>query len=321
MQTDVDFQHIAEKTEDLHNQFHQIVQPYRSALWRYCLLITGSPWDAEDLLQETLLKAFASLGRIKQAVSPKSYLFRMATNTWLDQCRKNKLALDSCDVDDEVAGAAEGNTLEIREALELLVRHLPPRQAVVLLLIDVFRFTAREAAEIICSTEGAVTAALFRARAKVASLRGKEFSGSTNQRPTVQPPVNPRIIEAYMKAFVAADFTAIGSLLADHAENEVVGVGIDIGKARIRQNSMGDWMSPIPGLHAEASVLWGKPVVVFTVETAEGPKLWDVTCLEIENDQIVRHRSHYFCKDLLTAAAQALGIPLEESKHLYGFPW
>jgi hypothetical protein len=119
----------------------------------------------------------------------------------------------------------------------------------------------------------------------------------------------------------STDFSALGGLLAEHAENQVVGMGIDIGKARIRENSMGDWMSPVPGLRAETGALWGKPVVVFTIETAEGPKLWDVTCVDIEDGLIVRHRSHYFCKDLLAAAAKELGIPLDENKDLFGFPW
>lgn len=50
-------------TRELQRKFNDIISPYREILWRYCMLLTKSPWDAEDLMQETLLKAYASLAQ------------------------------------------------------------------------------------------------------------------------------------------------------------------------------------------------------------------------------------------------------------------
>ena|SRR5690625_6547681 len=92
-----EFQLIGENTKTMWDKYWETVAPYRSELWNYCRKITGSPWDAEDLLQDTLLKAFASLSALSHRAQPiqtRAYLFRVATNHWIDQCRKNKVQLD-----------------------------------------------------------------------------------------------------------------------------------------------------------------------------------------------------------------------------------
>jgi RNA polymerase sigma-70 factor (ECF subfamily) len=63
--------------------------PLRPDLHRYCLRLTGHLWDAEDLAQETMLRAFATLGSVHHSIqSPRAYLLRVATNTWIDALRR-----------------------------------------------------------------------------------------------------------------------------------------------------------------------------------------------------------------------------------------
>jgi len=80
-----ELEQLEHSTRELQRKFNDVIAPDREALWRYCMLLTKSPWDAEDLMQETLLKAYASLAQLFQPIYPKPYLFRIASNTWIDQ--------------------------------------------------------------------------------------------------------------------------------------------------------------------------------------------------------------------------------------------
>ncbi|MGM1047732.1 MAG: RNA polymerase sigma factor [Bacillota bacterium] len=86
---------IVEETRALHKKFEELIEPHRPSLWRYCHYLTGPPWDGEDLFQETLLKAFATMAQIWHPLAFKSYLFRIATNTRIDVLRKKKVSLDT----------------------------------------------------------------------------------------------------------------------------------------------------------------------------------------------------------------------------------
>lgn len=317
----MELHHIGEAGQELAQQFNRFIQPHRSALWSYCKILTGSPWDAEDLLQETLLRAYASLSLIRQPLTPRTYLFRIATNLWMDICRRTRCVIEDTDIEQNLA-SFDPDMIDIRDAIEVLVRQLTPRQAAIFLLKEVFQFSSLEIAEIIGTTEGAVNAALHRGKMKLKQLN-KETAQNADPAKHTMKESEIALVEQYMKAFVKSDFEAIGKMLAEQAANEVVGVGIDIGKRQIRENSMGDWQSSGSGpeLQAELTYLWGKPAVIYTILRDEEPKLWDVTTVEIEEGRIVKHRSYYFCKDFLKAVAMELQIQIDEEKELFGFPW
>ena len=73
------------------------IEPVRPALYRYCRRLTGDLWEAEDLLQETLLRGFGAIGRgdlhgeSSRVKDTRAYLFRVATNLWVDQLRRNEV--------------------------------------------------------------------------------------------------------------------------------------------------------------------------------------------------------------------------------------
>ncbi|MDZ5472363.1 RNA polymerase sigma factor [Bacillus sp. 31A1R] len=310
---------ISKEMEEINHSFHSIIQPYRSTLWNYCRKLTGSPWDAEDLLQETLLKAFSSLSRVKQAMNPKSYLFRIATNTWMDSLRKNNVQTEEFISEELYEQTVDFG--DVYEAIETLVLNLPPKQCAVLLLVDIYKFTSNETAEIIGSTEGAVYSLLNRARNNIRKLNN--LKREENLKNTTISREQNQVIKQYMDSFVKGDFKTIGTLLAEYATNEVVGRGMDIGRVQIRKNSMGDWASggSSQKLSAKFITLWGKPAIIYTKETEAGPILWDVTTVEIEDGYIVHHKSYYFCKEFLSSAAKELQISLDEEKELFGHQW
>ncbi|TNJ62128.1 RNA polymerase sigma factor [Paenibacillus hemerocallicola] len=174
-----------------HDEFQMLFQPYREAVLRFCQLITGNPWDAEDVFQETLLRTYrASLQNPSMTVN-KSFLFRIATNVWIDWCRKNKLSPNPL-AEDEIEYRDEA--FDLHEAMECLLTALEPRQAAILLLIDVFGFASGEAAQMFESTEGAVKATLHRARS---ALKKQAETNRIERLVERQPMLIGRFLDAF----------------------------------------------------------------------------------------------------------------------------
>lgn len=298
---------LGSPTREVRKAFEENIANYRPALWRYCLKLTGSPWDAEDLTQETLLKGFALVPFYYQEIVPKAYLFRMATNTWIDQCRRARVPLDSFEEIMETISDQQVDPIDIRSSMEHLITFLPPRQRVVILLSDVFDFTAREVAEIILTTEGAVKAILHRARKSLmeSKLEDVQRSGTT---PVEQK--NHVIVDAYIEAFNKMDVDAIAALLDEGALVDIVGVTHELGRETIRKYSLEHTAQSTDYLRAEASMLWGESVVLVYTRPEKKPEglIWLIR-LETNLEAIFCTREYYFCPELLTMAAGELGVP------------
>src|SRR6476620_4187462 len=82
---------FTQEVQQVWQRFLQRTEPLRPDLHRYCRSLTGSVWDAEDLVQDTLLRGFAKLGEFSNPIdNPKAYLFRIATNLWVDRFRRTE---------------------------------------------------------------------------------------------------------------------------------------------------------------------------------------------------------------------------------------
>lgn len=196
-----------------------LMEHHQAALQMYCLGLTGSVWEAEDLAQDTWFKVFNRLTQApgEQTLS-KTYLYRIAKNTWIDHCRKNKLAPGALPDELDLAAAPPVDSFELAAALETLIAELPPRQRIILLLMDVLRYSAAETARLLNSTEEAVKAALHRARQRLGRLRSRLAADSTPaaaSRKAVQ--VDEQIVKAYLEAFQHKNPYALASLLNDQA--------------------------------------------------------------------------------------------------------
>lgn len=189
-----------------------LVKAYLSALQNYCKKLTGSQWEAEDLAQDTLLKALAKLTHHD---NPKAYLFRIAKNAWIDQCRKQQRAED-CLFEEQMTGEAGIDTTAIIDAMSILIRHLTPLQRIVLLLRDVFELSSSEVADVIGATEGAVKAALHRARHNLTLL--KEAQTEERMFSEAEEENHKEILNAYLTAFRNYDIEALVTL----AQNDIV---------------------------------------------------------------------------------------------------
>jgi RNA polymerase sigma-70 factor, ECF subfamily len=213
--------------------FGRLVEAHRAELTTYCYEMLGSPHDAEDAVQEALLRAWRGLPRFEGRSSLRRWLYKIATNTCLDLIgRRPKRVLplahfESAWVEpfpdelvqlDDGAAAPEAR-YERREAVELAfivaLQHLPSRQRAVLILREVLGFSAREVAEMLDTTVGSVTNALRRARKAVA-----ERLPERSQQATLRSLGDERLralVDRYMAAWERADVGTIVAMLTEDA--------------------------------------------------------------------------------------------------------
>jgi RNA polymerase sigma-70 factor (ECF subfamily) len=227
--------------------FRDLVEPYRRELHAHCYRMLGSVHDAEDALQDALLRAWRGLGRFEGRSSLRSWLYTIATNTSLNQIAKRPkrvLPLDYGPATDPADGVGEPPTENIwlepypdeqlgvedgfaapesryerRESVELAfiaaVQHLPATQRAVLILRDVLGFSAREVAESLETTVASANSALQRARKAV-----DEKIPEQSQHATLQALGDQRlreVVELYMSAMSRGDVDAVVSMLAQDA--------------------------------------------------------------------------------------------------------
>ncbi|PFA67143.1 RNA polymerase [Bacillus sp. AFS015802] len=295
---------FAEKNRELSTEFNTMIKEFKDGLWRYCRYLTGSPWDGEDLFQDTMLKAFGGFYQRWHPTNPKAYLYRMATTTWIDQCRKEKRnlgLLEEC----EVPKVDFADDLEAEEAMTILFELFPPRQVAVFLLKEVFRFDAKEVAGMVRTTQGAVYATIRRMKEKL-----HERPSLKNTSKSVEPVSHP-IIQTYLKALNEGDIEAVLSLISEEANNEAVLGFQEYSKKEMRSGSM---KYGLPGMRAEEHILWGRNVIVLFAEGGHGPEIHDIQYQEVENGKIVHHISYYFRKEFIFAAAEELGFKPQTDK-------
>src|SRR5262245_41923691 len=159
------------KTPPLHDQvqrpwrrFLEEYEPLRGELYRYCRYLTRSPWDAEDLVQDVLARAFVTLAGIREAPpNPRAWLFRVASNHFINQIKRQRDALSAAP-----EATSEADPRAAREALGSLVGRLAPQERAAVVLKEVFDFSLEEVAEALSTSVGAVKAALHRGRGKLA---------------------------------------------------------------------------------------------------------------------------------------------------------
>jgi RNA polymerase sigma factor (sigma-70 family) len=149
------------------DRFAQLVELHREELRVHCMRILRSPHDAEDALQEALLRGWRSLHKFEGRGSLRAWLYRIATNASLDQIRGRA---EPAVVGEAVDRIEPVDHFERRESLERVVRaagRLTPRQREVFVLRAVLGLSARETADAVGATQASVNSALQRARGAI----------------------------------------------------------------------------------------------------------------------------------------------------------
>jgi RNA polymerase sigma-70 factor (ECF subfamily) len=129
-------------SDDVKSSWHRFLdafEPLRPELFRYCRALTHSAWDAEDLTQDALTRAFVTLGTLFiDLPNPRAWLFRVASNLWIDRVRRARFETASDASDEASAVAADPDAT--RDAGRALLR-LGPQERVAVVLKDGFDFT------------------------------------------------------------------------------------------------------------------------------------------------------------------------------------
>jgi RNA polymerase sigma-70 factor (ECF subfamily) len=225
---------VSQTDQTVENDFPQLADPYRRELLAHCYRMLGSVHDAEDLVQETYLRAWRAYHTFESRSSLRTWLYRIATNvclTALDGREKRPLptglGAPSADPGDTLVNQPEVPWLEpipdallradesdpaaivssresIRLAFIAALQHLPPRQRAVLILRDVLKWRAAEVAEAVGITTAAVNSTLQRARTQLAQA---SLTEDTIVEPT--SPEQRELLDRYVQAFWDKDIATI----------------------------------------------------------------------------------------------------------------
>ncbi|HWE25921.1 MAG TPA: RNA polymerase sigma factor [Myxococcales bacterium] len=308
------------------HRFLETYEPLRPELYRYCRYLTRSPWDAEDLAQDTLARAFATLARMTEdPANPRVWLFRIASNLWIDQVRRRREAPGDVPEPEAVVTEPRGP----REAAGTLLVKLSPQERAAVVLKDVFDLSLEETAAALGTTVGGIKAALHRGRGKLVDDDAPESPAA---------PV-PGALDAFCAAFNAGDLDRLTSLLLDSAVVEVVGATTQYGpeaarrtvltgmlfgsriladpKARIgveprfRQGALPD--AP----RCEVRSHRGRWLLVHWYKHQDGEAVRAFTTLEVEGDRVARLANYFYTPDFLADLGAELGVPVRVN----GYRW
>ena len=294
---------------DLESQLEQ----YRSELTGYCYRMLGSPFEAEDAVQDTLLRAWRGFGSFEGRSALRSWLYRIATNVCLDMLSGRARRARPIDLgpakepvesnlntlpevtwiepipDNLVTTGADPAELAVeRESIRLAfvaaLQHLPPRQRAALILCEVLRWKAKEVAELLETSVASVNSALQRARATL------DASGVTADDPA--PPMDEaqrQLLARYVQAFERYDIKALTSLIREDAKQSMPPFDMWL---RGRDDIFAWWFGPgsgcrdsrlLPTAGANGRVAFGQ----YKPSPSGGRDPWALVVLETAPDGIV----------------------------------
>src|SRR3954470_28857 len=196
-------------------EFRAMVEPYRRALEVHCYRMLGSVHDAEDVVQETFLRAWSALDRFEGRSSTHTWLYRIATNACLDELdrrpRRPQPVVDPYPDVRVPADEGPGARYLQREGMEVAfltaIQRLPGRQRAVLILRDVLGWSADETASLLETTSTAVNSALQRARSTIEAEKRAVVPGAGERD----------LLRRYVDAWEEADIDGLVELLREDA--------------------------------------------------------------------------------------------------------
>jgi RNA polymerase sigma factor (sigma-70 family) len=299
----------------IEKDYKKMIEPYRSDLWNYCYKLTKSPWDAEDLVQETLLKSLSILTKVFQELNTKSYLFRIATNLWIDQHRKRKLnVIDSYHIE-SVNDSVSTYEFDVMEHLEFLAQHLTAKQYVAFILAEVFQFKATEVGGIIGATQASVYANLNRAREALIEIKNQaEGSNDLLKNQNVKDiKEKSETVKTLLEGFRKKDPAIIASILDENIITDITHAGIEFGKDETIKNSLNDWKHVVlqqGEIITLYKLLWGRPVIIELESRENELYLNNIHYIEEEEGKVVFWKFYCFSWELINISARELNVKL-----------
>jgi RNA polymerase sigma-70 factor (ECF subfamily) len=289
------------------------LEQHRTELTAYCYRMLGSPFDAEDAVQDTFVRAWRSRDRFEGRAAMRSWLYRIATNVCLDVLKGKERRIRPMDLGPAVEPlekhlhtrpeatwiepipeqllAPEGDPADVavvhesvRLAFVAALQHLPARQRAVLILREVLRWEASEVAELLDTSVASVNSALQRARASIA----KSNVSSADPVPSLHE-ADRVLLERYMTAFERYDIDALTSLIHEDATQSMPPYDMWL---RGRDDIFAWWVGPgngcrgsrmIPTVSANGSPAFGQ----YKPSPQGGHDPWALQVLELSGGRIV----------------------------------
>ena len=305
---------VPETAAVAHGDLERRLEQHRSELVGYCYRMLGSPFEAEDAVQDTFLRAWRGFDRFEGRAAFRSWLYRIATNVCLDMLNGRNRRARPMDFGPSVEPvesnlntlpevtfiepiptslvSAESDPAElavqrdtIRLAFVAALQHLPARQRAVLILCEVLRWKASEVAELLDTSVASVNSALQRARA---TLEEREIESTDAVAP--MDAAQREFLERYVDAFQRYDVEALTALLREDATQSMPPFDMWLSG---REDVLKWWFGPgigcrgsrvIPVQTANGSIAFGqyKPS-----ESGSGYDPWALQVLEIADGKIV----------------------------------
>jgi RNA polymerase sigma-70 factor (ECF subfamily) len=305
-------------------------EQHRRELTGYCYRMLGSAFEADDAVQETMVRAWRKLDGFEGRSSLRSWLYRIATNVCLDmlrgrQRRARPMEMGPAGTNETFAGATlpehawltpipdsrvlpeGGDPADLAEAKETVrlafvaaLQHLPARQRAVLILREVLRWQATEVAELLDTSVASVNSALQRARATLATQDVSETDVLTVD------PAQQELLARYVDAFERYDIESLVALLHEDAVMSMPPYDFWLqGAGNLGRWFLGNGIG-CAGSRLIASAANGSPAFAsYKIDPSGGHAPWSVQVLEISHGRIVGH--HNF---LDTNLFQFFGFPL-----------
>jgi RNA polymerase sigma-70 factor (ECF subfamily) len=239
-------------------EFEELVKGVRPELHRYVAHMIGSAVEAEDVVQETLVKAYDSLALLNPRSNVRGWLFRVAHNKAIDHLRRR--TNQELELLDEYPMTAEPDQpLEEKEltalALSVFLK-LAPRQRSCVIFKDVLGYSLVDISEMLNATVPEIKAALHRGR-----VRLREFSKSIEVSLPPMDEYEQELLARYVDRFNAHDFDTLRTMLTDDVQLDLVGQVKRAGAAEIGNryfnsyNQLGDWRLAVGRIEGRAAVL------------------------------------------------------------------
>lgn len=282
---------MTEDTTHATEDFERLLAEMRPMLHRYCARMTGSTIDAEDVVQEALLKAFAARASSDAITNPRGWLVRIAHNAAMDFLRRRaREPVLETDGELDMIPAPEAPDPEIVSANLRSFMRLPTLQRAAVILKDVLDHSLEEVASITGASMAAAKSALQRGRER---LRASAREPDVTEEPRLSDAAHTRLA-AYIDGFRAGDFDAVRAMLAEDVELDLVGRLRRRGASQVGEY-FGRYASSTQWAYA-AGIVEGRPaLLVYDREvTLDVPAYFVV--LDFEGNRVVRIRDFLFAR-------------------------
>jgi len=302
---------MADSTDTIRSSWQRFLddyEPLRPELYRFCRHLTRSPWEAEDVVQDAMARAFVTLACMREPPrNPRAWLFQVASNLWTTQAARARRIVVG---DPPEIGIDHRAPQETREAAGTLLAQLSPQERAAVVLADVFEFSNAEIAAVLSTTPNAVKAALHRGRGKL-----------VDPAPDAGAAIASPVLDAFCRAFDARDIERLTSLLLDTAIVELPGLVVEHGALAAKAGTFRGTLfgcpneehAELPNVRSEVHVHRGEPILAWFVDD----EVHTLVRATVDGDRITRLASYYHAPEVVAEVCRELQLPYRTHGYRY----